>query len=85
LKRVQIYFLVGFVASTVVTALVYFFRDDILAVFTDQPEILALTGTLIMGSILLEAGRVFNLIFISALKGAGDIKFPVQMGILSMW
>lgn len=85
LKRIQIYFLVGFVASTVATSVIYIFREDILRVFTDQPEILALAGSLVLGSILLEAGRVFNLIFIAGLKGAGDIKFPVQMGIVSMW
>ncbi len=85
LKRVQIYFLVGFVASTIATTAIYLFREDILRLFTDQPEILALAGSLVMGSILLEAGRVFNLIFIAGLKGAGDIKFPVQMGIISMW
>ncbi|WP_417877858.1 MATE family efflux transporter [Vibrio sp.] len=85
LKRIQIYFLVGFVASTVATSVIYVFREDILRVFTDQPEILALAGSLVLGSILLEAGRVFNLIFIAGLKGAGDIKFPVQMGIVSMW
>lgn len=85
LKRIQIYFLVGFVASTVATTVIYVFREDILRVFTDQPEILALAGSLVLGSILLEAGRVFNLIFIAGLKGAGDIKFPVQMGIVSMW
>ncbi|MDF2155182.1 MATE family efflux transporter [Vibrio sp. CAU 1672] len=84
-RRVQIYFLVGFVVSTLVTSLVYLFRLEILSVFTGQTEILALAGTLVMGSIVLEAGRVFNLVFISALKGAGDIRFPVQMGILSMW
>ncbi|WP_299140736.1 MATE family efflux transporter [uncultured Vibrio sp.] len=84
LKRVQIYFVVGFITSTAATCLVYLFHQDILSVFTDQPEILLLAGTLIMGSILLEAGRVFNLIFISALKGAGDIMFPVKVGILSM-
>ncbi|ANQ18711.1 MATE family efflux transporter [Vibrio natriegens] len=85
LKRIQVYFLVGFVASTVATTVIYVFREDILRVFTDQPEILALAGSLVLGSILLEAGRVFNLIFIAGLKGAGDIKFPVQMGIVSMW
>lgn len=84
-KRVQIYFLVGFASSVTVASTIYFMRDAILTLFTQQPEILALAGSLMMGSILLEAGRVFNLIFISALKGAGDIKFPVQMGILSMW
>ncbi len=85
LKRIQVYFLVGFVASTVATTVIYVFREDILRVFTDQPDILALASSLVLGSILLEAGRVFNLIFIAGLKGAGDIKFPVQMGIVSMW
>ncbi|EGR0100698.1 MATE family efflux transporter [Vibrio vulnificus] len=84
-KRVQIYFLVGFASSVTVASTIYFIRDAILTLFTQQPEILMLAGSLVMGSIVLEAGRVFNLIFISALKGAGDIKFPVQMGILSMW
>lgn len=84
-KRVQIYFLVGFVSSVAVASSIYLMRDTILTLFTQQPEILMLAGSLVMGSIVLEAGRVFNLIFISALKGAGDIKFPVQMGILSMW
>ncbi|NNN45247.1 MULTISPECIES: MATE family efflux transporter [unclassified Vibrio] len=85
LKRVQLYFLVGFTTSVTAASLIYFFRDSILTLFTQNPEVLRLTGALVMGSILLEAGRVFNLIFISALKGAGDIQFPVQMGILSMW
>ncbi|EPF7598948.1 MATE family efflux transporter [Vibrio vulnificus] len=84
-KRVQIYFLVGFASSVTVASTIYFMRDAILTLFTQQPEILMLAGSLVMGSIVLEAGRVFNLIFISALKGAGDIKFPVQMGIFSMW
>ncbi|EJE8693432.1 MATE family efflux transporter [Vibrio vulnificus] len=84
-KRVQIYFLVGFASSVTVASTIYFMRDAILTLFTQQPEILMLASSLVMGSIVLEAGRVFNLIFISALKGAGDIKFPVQMGILSMW
>ncbi|WP_434997001.1 MATE family efflux transporter [Vibrio scophthalmi] len=85
LIRVQKYFLVGFIVTNIVTITTYFCSDIIIAWFTDQAEIAALTATLIAGSILLESGRVFNLIFISALKAAGDIKFPVQMGIFSMW
>lgn len=65
--------------------MVYIFRFEILDLFTQDPEIIALAALLIAGSILLEAGRVFNLIFISCLKATGDIKFPVKMGILSMW
>tara|TARA_Y100001956_G_scaffold82949_1_gene107177 strand:- start:8076 stop:9419 length:1344 start_codon:yes stop_codon:yes gene_type:complete len=85
LKLVQRYFVIGFIVSTILTVMIYLLRDSIIPLFTTEPEIAALTATLIAGSILLEAGRVFNLIFISALKAAGDIKFPVKMGIISMW
>ncbi|MEZ9337653.1 MATE family efflux transporter [Vibrio splendidus] len=84
-NRVQRYFVVGFIASTSITCMVYLFRFEILDLFTQDPEIIGLAAMLIAGSILLEAGRVFNLIFISCLKATGDIKFPVKMGILSMW
>ncbi|MEZ8224838.1 MATE family efflux transporter [Vibrio splendidus] len=84
-NRVQRYFVVGFIASITITCVVYIFRFEILDLFTQDPEIIALTAALIAGSILLEGGRVFNLIFISCLKAAGDIKFPIKMGILSMW
>lgn len=84
-KKVQNYFYIGFVVSISIATTIYLFREPILGLFTDDPEVLLLTGSLVLASILLEGGRVFNLIFISALKGAGDVKFPVQMGILSMW
>ena len=38
-----------------------------------------------MLSIYLEFGRSLNLIFIGALKGSGDIKFPVFYGMFSNW
>ncbi|MEX3074261.1 MATE family efflux transporter [Vibrio alginolyticus] len=85
LKRVQIYFLVSFAVSVSVASIVYLLRDSILPFFTTQPEILSLTSSLILGSIVLEAGRVFNLVFISGLKGAGDVRFPVLVGIVCMW
>lgn len=79
LKRVQRYFIIGFVVSTAVTVMIYLLRDHVIDLFTQDPKIAALTASLIAGSILLEAGRVFNLIFISALKAAGDIQFPVKI------
>ncbi|WP_162062515.1 MATE family efflux transporter [Vibrio taketomensis] len=85
LGKVQKYFVVGFIVTNVVTIGTYLLKDQIIPLFTDQPEIAALTASLIAGSILLEAGRVFNLIFIASLKAAGDIQFPVKMGIFSMW
>lgn len=85
LKKVQLYFAAGFLVSMIVTWSVYLFREPLLSLFTHDPGILQLTGSLLLISVFLEAGRVFNLIFISGLKGAGDIKFPVKIGIFSMW
>jgi Na+-driven multidrug efflux pump len=35
--------------------------------------------------ILLEPGRVFNLVVINALRATGDARYPVLMGMFSMW
>ncbi|WP_223700726.1 MATE family efflux transporter [Sutcliffiella deserti] len=61
------------------------FSDTLLGIFTTNPDIIALGGTLILLTIILEPGRSFNLVVISSLRAAGDVKFPVYIGILSMW
>ena len=35
--------------------------------------------------IFLEIGRTINIIMVSSLQAAGDIKFPVTLGIISNW
>ena len=85
LIRVQKYFVAAFFCSLTVTSIIYLFRFEIIALFTTDPEVVLLIAGLILGSILLEAGRVFNLVFISSLKGAGDVSFPVKVGVVSMW
>ncbi len=59
--------------------------EPLLGIFTDNEEIIALGKKLIYLTILLEPGRCFNLVVINALRATGDVKFPVYMGILSMW
>ncbi len=56
-----------------------------LGIFTDNPDIINLGITLILLTIILEPGRAFNLVVINCLRAAGDVKFPVYIGILSMW
>lgn len=85
LIKIQHYFIVAFFGSIFIASSIYFFKAPIINLFTQDTEITRLVAQLIAGSILIEAGRVFNLIFISALKGAGDVRFPVIIGILSMW
>ncbi len=70
------------ICSAVVISL---FSKSFFSIFTDNSSIIELGSTLILLTIILEPGRSFNLVVISALRAAGDVKFPVYMGILSMW
>lgn len=74
------------VLVSLLTALVFaLFRFPLLGIFTDNPTVISLGSTLFLLTILLEPGRTFNLVIITSLRAAGDAKFPVYMGILSMW
>lgn len=84
-KKIKKYYIVGFLASVGAAIIFYLLRYPLIEIFTDDPQIVPLFATLIAGSIFVESGRAGNLIFISALKGAGDIKFPVKCGMVSMW
>jgi putative MATE family efflux protein len=61
------------------------FAKPLLSIFTDNPEIIKEGTILLYLTLLLEPGRSFNLVIISSLRAAGDVKFPVMMGLISMW
>lgn len=61
------------------------FKNPLIGLFTDIEEIKTLVCTLMLFSIYIEFGRSLNLVYIGALKGAGDIRFPVLYGICSNW
>ncbi|WP_282035072.1 MATE family efflux transporter [Metabacillus indicus] len=75
----------GIGTSAVIAVVFSIFTDSLFGIFTDNTEILQTGAVLLLLTIILEPGRAFNLIIISALRAAGDVKFPVYMGILSMW
>lgn len=58
---------------------------SILSVFTSSPEIIAIGIPLLWASVILEPGRAMNIVLMGTLKSAGDVRFPVAIGILSMW
>lgn len=64
---------------------VAYFRHELIKIFTEDPSVASIAVVLMVAAILWETGRTFNLIFIGALKGAGDVHFPVRAGIVSMW
>lgn len=61
------------------------FRTHLMDGFTDDPEIITMGAGILLLSILLEPGRVFNIVIINSLRAAGDARFPVMMGVFSMW
>ncbi|MCM3124910.1 MATE family efflux transporter [Mesobacillus sp. AQ2] len=81
LKSLKLAILISIAAAVIVS----FFSKNLLGIFTDNLSIIELGTILILLTIILEPGRSFNLVLISSLRAAGDVKFPVYMGILSMW
>lgn len=65
-----------------VTSIVVLFKSTIMDFFTKNPEVLKASLKVFPYMILLEVGRVFNIVIINSLHAAGDIKFPMFMGII---
>ena len=55
----------------------------LMRIFTRDPVIIAAAQTLLWLSVLLEIGRVLNLVVPGALRASGDIHFPLLSGIPS--
>ncbi|MBN8192488.1 MATE family efflux transporter [Bacillus sp. NTK074B] len=76
---------IAIVISLIMAGIFSLAAEPLLRIFTSNEEIISLGKTLIYLTIILEPGRSFNLVVINALRATGDVRFPVYMGILSMW
>ena len=72
---------IALIFAFVTTFLVFLFRKPIMSIFTTNPDILKASLKIFPLMILLEMGRVFNIVIINSLHAAGDIKFPMFIGI----
>lgn len=59
-------------------------RHPLMGLFTDDPAILKLAARMVVLSLLLETGRSLNLLLVPALRAAGDAKYTVYWGVVSM-
>ncbi|WP_195250831.1 MATE family efflux transporter [Romboutsia sp. 1001713B170207_170306_H8] len=71
--------------TLIVSGSIFIFSDYILGIFTKDITILRLGKHILFIDIFLELGRSINMVTIRGMQAAGDIKFPVMVGIISMW
>lgn len=84
-KRVRKTLRPALLIALCVTILLYLFGGMLFSVFTKNPEIIALGRKIMFIEIFLELGRTTNLVIIRGLQASGDVRFPVFLGICSMW
>ncbi len=75
----------GLTVVTCVILVIAGFGPFLFRSFTQDAAIIAGGVLLLRIAVVLEPGRVFNVIVISSLRATGDVWFPIQMAVLSMW
>lgn len=76
---------IGVVVSFICVCTMSLFRFPLLGILTQDPEIVRIAALLMVISIAHETIRPVNLIVIAGLRGAGDVRFPVIIGMIVMW
>ena len=71
--------------SVTLSLMTAIFGKHILSMLTSDPWIISTGATILWVEILLENGRALNLFGVNSLRSAGDIYFPVLVGIVVMW
>ena len=84
-KKVFKYQIIATLCSLFMIGVVNIIKHPIINLFTDIEEVHNFVAVLLIYSTYIEFGRSLNLIYVGALKGSGDVKFPVIYGIFSMW
>lgn len=77
--------LIGIVVAAGVAALLAALSHLLMHWFTDDPKMIALVGKLLIIDIVLEMGRVSNLVFGNALKTSGDAVFTTVIAAIFMY
>lgn len=75
----------GTATSVTLALLTAIFGKHILGMLTSDPWIISTGATILWVEVLLENGRALNFFGVNSLRSAGDIYFPVMVGIVVMW
>ena len=76
---------IALAVSELLTLTILLFCDPIYSIFTADPVIHALGRQILYVEFGLEIGRSINIVMVRCLTTAGDVWYPVGVGIFSMW
>ena len=77
--------LIGILIALVIESIFALCATPIMSLFTEDPQMISIVAKLLAIDIILEIGRVSNLVFGNALKNSGDALFPVIIGAIFMF
>lgn len=85
-ERITLRSLKQSLAITIVVSLTFaILRHPLIGIFTADETIIKTGATILLIDVFVQFGRTFNLVIIFAMKAAGDVNYPVVIGIFSMW
>ncbi|WP_053372989.1 MATE family efflux transporter [Paenibacillus sp. FJAT-27812] len=76
---------IGLGVVTVNAFLIYLFGRQLLGLFTDNTEIVALGVSLLGLNLVLQPGKMINMALGNALNAVGDTRFTMWTSVFSMW
>ena len=59
--------------------------QTLFSLFTEDPAVISMAKNIFYISVIMEVGRILNIIIINSLRAVGDTIFPVVMAVASMW
>ena len=84
-RRVWSTIRIALLVSELLTLAIFLLCDPIYSLFTADPAIHALGRQIVLVEFVLEIGRSVNIVMTRGLTTAGDVWYPVLVGIFSMW
>lgn len=62
-----------------------FFGENFMRIFSSNEDVVSFGTQALRVMIFLEIGRLSNIVFLKSLQAAGDVIFPVIIGVISLW
>ena len=76
---------IGAIANFTLAVIIYAFSGRLIGMYTANSYIIEISKTILIVDIFLEIGRAFNHVVGNALRGTGDVRYPVIISVCSMW